>query len=387
MTYIVQRKSRFYVVAYDGHDPHTGKERRRWHPAGLDRRDAEDLATRIAARYDHRTSDPATLGGFLVETWLPNKQMTVRSTTAYRYTWMVTNYILPALGSARIGDLRSRDLDALYTHLLTTGGRTGSGIAAKTVREVHVIIRNALDLAVTRHVVATNVARETRAPRVDATTVVAKIWTPSQLSEFLTIARPHRLYPALHLAAHTGIRRGELAGLRWGDLDASRQTLSISRTLQVIAGQPVTFGVKTRTSRRSIDLDPATVTTLQLWRRASHTAGHPTGGDAAMFVNRSGRACHPETFTQLFDRIVERNDGDLPRIRFHDLRHTHASLLIADGVPVKVVSERLGHANPAFTMHTYQHLLPAMGAAAATRFAQLLNNTADSGDADNVGEN
>lgn len=374
MSYIVQRKSRFYVVAYDGYDPHTGRERRRWHPAGLDRRDAEDLAARIAARYDHRSSDPATLGRFLIETWLPKKRIAVRSTTAYRYTWMVTNYILPTVGHARIGDLRSRDLDALYAQLLTAGGRSGTGIAAKTVREVHVIIRNALDLAVTRHLVATNVARETRAPRTDATTVVAKIWTPGQLGEFLTDARPHRLYPALHLAAHTGMRRGELAGLRWGDLDTRRQTLSISRTLQVIAGQPVEFDVKTRTSRRSIDLDPTTVAVLQRWRRRNTTDAPPAGGDDAMFMNTHGRACHPETFTQLFDRIVDRNDH-LPRIRFHDLRHTHASLLIAHGVPVKVVSERLGHANPAFTMHTYQHLLPAMGAAAAIRFAQLLNDT------------
>ena len=93
-----------------------------------------------------------------------------------------------------------------------------------------------------------------------------------------------------------------------------------------------------------------------------------------MFVNPTGRFVNPESISQLFDRI-QRQLPDLTRVRFHDLRHTHASLLIMDGVPVKVVSERLGHANVAFTMHTYQHLLPGMGAAAARQFAELLSTT------------
>jgi len=89
-----------------------------------------------------------------------------------------------------------------------------------------------------------------------------------------------------------------------------------------------------------------------------------------MFCNNAGRFLNPESLSQLFDRTVRRTD--LPRIRFHDVRHTHASLLIAAGVPIKVVSERLGHAHPAFTMHTYQHLLPGMSAAAAEQFANLV---------------
>ena len=89
-----------------------------------------------------------------------------------------------------------------------------------------------------------------------------------------------------------------------------------------------------------------------------------------MFCNPAGRFLNPESVSQLFDRIVRR--VELPRIRFHDLRHTHASLLVAAGVPIKVVSERLGHSHPAFTMHTYQHLLPGMSAAAAEQFAALV---------------
>jgi integrase len=147
--------------------------------------------------------------------------------------------------------------------------------------------------------------------------------------------------------------------------------LSISRTLQNLAGNPVEFDVKTRTNRRSIDLDNNTMWMLAQWRRKRYRDGLPHGVDDWMLLNTSGRFLNPESVSQLFDRVVKRTPA-LPRIRFHDLRHTHASLLIMAGVPIKVVSERLGHSHPAFTMHTYQHLLPGMSAAAAEQFASLI---------------
>jgi integrase len=141
--------------------------------------------------------------------------------------------------------------------------------------------------------------------------------------------------------------------------------------LQSVAGNPVEFDVKTRTSRRCIDLDDNTVQVLARWRRKLYRDGLPHGADDWMFLNTSGRFLNPESVSQLFDRIVRRTPA-LPRVRFHDVRHTHASLLVMAGVPIKVVSERLGHSHPAFTMHTYQHLLPGMSAAAAERFAALI---------------
>lgn len=109
---------------------------------------------------------------------------------------------------------------------------------------------------------------------------------------------------------------------------------------------------------------------LERWRRRLRSDGLRHGPDDWMFLNASGRFLNPESVSQLFDRIVRRTS--LPHLRYHDLRHTHASLLIAAGVPIKVVSERLGHSHPAFTMHTYQHLLPGMSAAAAEQFAALI---------------
>ena len=150
-------------------------------------------------------------------------------------------------------------------------------------------------------------------------------------------------------------------------------SLSIIRTRQVTEGRTVEAPTKTRTSRRSIDLDDNTVRILQHWRGRLDNEGATVSSETPMFLNRHHVAPSPESFSQLFQRCAAA--AGLPRIRLHDLRHTHASLLVAAGVPIKVVSERLGHAHPGFTMHTYQHLLPGMSADAANRFAQLIANS------------
>ena len=129
-------------------------------------------------------------------------------------------------------------------------------------------------------------------------------------------------------------------------------------------------GIDPLTSRRCIDLDSTTETILGCWRRLQRRDGHPVDLGDPIFTNRTGRAVHPESISQLFDRHLARTD--IPRIRFHDLRHTHASLLVATGTPIKVVSERLGHAHPGFTMATYQHLIPGMNATAAHDFANMI---------------
>lgn len=373
MTYIVQRKDRFYVVAYDGIDPLTGRERRRWLPVGHNRGEANAIAGRLASERvapPPAKGGPINLGHFLSDIWLPMKRRHVRATTAYRYAWFVERYVKPAVGEIPLRRLRSDHLDGLYESLAATGGRTGDGLAPKTILEVHMIIRAALDVAVERQLVDRNVAHGARARRRPPTRAAARAWSAAELRAFLTSARAHRLYPALHLAAHTGMRRGEIVGLKWSDFDASASRLSISRTLQNVGGRPVEFGVKTRTSRRTVDVDTATVAELRRWRRRLDREGLAHGPDDWMFCNTTGRFLNPESVSQLFERIVRRTT--LPRIRFHDLRHTHASLLVAAGVPIKVVSERLGHAHPAFTMHTYQHLLPGMSAAAAEQFAALV---------------
>jgi integrase len=207
-------------------------------------------------------------------------------------------------------------------------------LSPKTVHETHLIVRNALDLAVHRRLVDHNVALAVHSPRLRrGGTTVARVWSAQELGHFLANARPQRLHPALHLVAHTGMRRGELVGLKWRDLDPVMSRLSVCRTIQSLAGTPTEFGAKTRTSRRCIDLDHTTITVLKRWRQQQRADGLPHSPDDWMFSNTKGRHLNPESIAQLFARIVHRSG--LPRIRFHDLRHTHASLLVAAGVPIK----------------------------------------------------
>ncbi|MAT04780.1 MAG: hypothetical protein CL424_07030 [Acidimicrobiaceae bacterium] len=382
MAYIVQRNNQFYVVAYNGVDPHTGKERRRWHPAGRSRDDAEAIAARLGADRDiaqARAIGSVTVEAFLIDDWLPRRRRELRPSTARRYEWYVANYIAPAIGQHRLNNLRAEHLDRLYRDLLDHGGTGHRPLSAKTVYDVHLVIRSSFRDATRRHLVDHNVALETRPPRVRTRSRHSpEIWTATQLADFLAHTAHLRLYPALHLTATTGMRRGEVVGLRWGDWIRSEHRLSIARSRQSIQGGTIEVPTKTAASRRSIELDPTTEQILAQWRRRLQRDGHTTGINDPMFINPAGNALNPESLTQLFNRKVA--SSGLPRIRFHDLRHTHASLLIAIGVPIKVVSERLGHAHPGFTMATYQHLLPGMGAAAATHFQDMLATARDERD-------
>lgn len=248
----------------------TGRERRRWHPVGHDRAEAEQLAARLERERDAAPAvptGPLTFGEYLANTWIPHKRRQVRATIAYRYAWFVDRYINPAVGDIPLRRLRADHLDALYDTLAATGGTEGSGRAPKTIVEVHAVVRAALDHAVARRLVERNVARDTRRRRRAPASGVARSWTAAELSAFLTAARGQRLYPGLHLAAHTGMRRGEIVGLKWSDLNIAHSRLSVSRTLQNVGGRPVEFAPKTHTSRRSVALDRATLDELRRWRR------------------------------------------------------------------------------------------------------------------------
>jgi integrase len=184
---------------------------------------------------------PIRLDEFLRSTWLPHKRRQVRSTTAYRYAWFVEHYIVPAVGHIPLRRLRADHLDDLYEQLATTGGRHGHGLAAKTVLEVHMMVRAALDVAVQRRLLDHNVAHSAHRRRRRAGTAHARAWSADELATFLAAARSRHLYSALHVAAHTGMRRGEIAGLKWADLDRSTSRVSVRRTVQSLAGRPVEF--------------------------------------------------------------------------------------------------------------------------------------------------
>jgi integrase len=366
MGYVVEREGRWYAVGYEGLHPTTGADRRRWHRAS-DEQSARLVAATLPGRPRRDTGFGLTLARFVRTRWLPAKQPTLKPSTFYRYQAMSEAYLLPHLGRVPLRAMTSVQLERLYAHLLSAGAKDGGPLAPKTVLNVHQIVRKALADAERKGLVVRNVALVVDPPRVTASPE-QRCWDEAQLRRFLRKAEEHRLLPALWLAAMTGMRRGEVLGLRWSDVDLDGARLAVRRTASC-AGYKVHITTnKTATSRRAVDLDAQTVDVLREWRAQQTLEAHAPS--ELVFTNKRGALVHPHVLSQSFERVTRA--AELPRIRFHDLRHTHATLLLKAGVPLKVVSERLGHSTPAFTMAVYQHVPPGMQRAAADLFAQLI---------------
>ena len=371
--YVAQRRGRFYAVIYQGLDPVTGKERRSWHPAGTDRAEAERLAKKLAAEETKRTDAvrSLTFGAYLTSQWLPAKELHLATSTYRGYKRNVQLHILPVLGRTRIRRLRYQQIEALYEMLLHP--ETGRGLAPKTVYEIHLIIRGSLTDAHRRGLVTRNVALVARAPKQRSLQrTEGKALTEEQLRQLLRTAAGHRFFPIYWLTAMTGMRRNEVLGLKWSDVDVTKKRLHLNRGLVAVGYEVHQTRGKTKTARRTIELDETTIAVLEGWRAYQAAEFAAVGIDLAddwMFSDGHGEPVHPHALYQAFRRIV--HNAQVPPIRFHDLRHTHGTLLIKEGVPVKVVSERLGHAHIAHTLETYQHVLPGMQADAARTAERL----------------
>lgn len=378
--HIVKRRSRYYAVIYEGTDPATGKGRHRWYPAGETRRDAEKVLADLVKRHhdgDYRAPDRITLGDYLTERWLPIKRAQLRQSTFNSYQANIANHVVPGIGAIPLQRLSPEDLDKFYARLLVEGklNGDGGGLSVKTVRYIHGILRKALADAMRKGSVQRNVADLADPPKLSsAPKPQMKVWTAEQLREFLDGIRDHELYPAFYLAANTGMRRGEILGIRWEDIDLQHRRLSVRQTVLNIEYKIVIADVKTPMSRRTVDLEPRTIAVLKQWKRDQLEQRVALGlrpkDDSLVFAKEDGTPIHPDSYSQHFQRLVAA--ATVPRIRPHDLRHTHATILLKAGVPAKVVSERLGHANVAFTMSVYQHVLPGMQADAAHIFAKVV---------------
>lgn len=374
--HVAKKGNRYYAVVYEGFDALTGKDRYRWHAAGDTRKGAEKLLTELIKRVhdgDYRAPDRITFGDYLLERWLPTKKAQIRESTFASYKNNIEIHVVPRLGAIPLQKLQPEDLDTFYAQLLTDGKRngTGGGLAPKTVRIIHGIIRKALADALRKGTVTRNVADLADAPKVRVGgSREMTVWTAEELRSFLDEIRDTDWYVPILLAANTGMRRGEVLGLTWRNVDLDAARLTVSQQILSVEYSAKVADVKTAHSRRVVDLDPFSVSVLRTWRREQLERKLSTGrrgDDEFVFCREDGSPIHPDYFSQSWDRLVKPSDHR--RIRLHDLRHTHATILLKAAVPLKVVSERLGHSSPAFTMTVYQHVLPGMQADAAAAFS------------------
>lgn len=367
----------WYVVVDVG-QAEDGKRQQKWHGGFKTRRDAELAMAEIVHSLEKQTyvaPKRLTVAQFVREEWLPNMKTQVKISTWDSYRRNLDLHVLPVLGGTSLQAITTGHLNNLYRGLLSGGRRNGQGgLSAKTVRNIHGTISKLLADAADRGLIGRNIAATARPPKPRKTGPhEVHFWTPDELSGFLDFVHDDRLFALWHLAAMTGMRRGELLGLRWEDVDLKSKRVSVRQT-SISVAYKVTVSTPKSHNARVIDIDTGTVEALRL-HRARQNAERTTGGAGyaagdRVFRKADGTIIHPDVMRTMFDRRVKRSG--VTRIRFHDLRHTHATIGLRAGVPVKVMSERLGHSTPAFTLQQYAHVIPGMQAEAAEAIADLI---------------
>lgn len=314
----------------------------------------------------------------LVGPWIDGLAIQGRKpTTLHGYRRVMRLQVSPTLGEVPVQELRATDLDALYAMLLRRGGRGGKPLSLTSVHHVHAVISKFLHDAERKGIVARNVAPLANAPSLTTARSEGpemRVWTPEELGRFLDAIEGNRNAALFRVLAMTGLRRSEAAGLRWSDVDLPHRRLTVNQAATLVDGEEVLGAPKSRRSRRVVAVDDDTVAILRrhkLERTETYLRlGITASASRRVFANDLGEPLRPDSLGQAFRRLVAHHG--LPEIRMHDLRHTHASHLLAAGVNVKVVSERLGHASVSFTLDTYAHVMPGQQADAAEAAAALL---------------
>lgn len=344
-------------------DPATGKRRQKRVTA----RTKRDVELQVAELIHKAESGGFTDAGKVTireyfDRWLESAAPTLRPSTSRRYRDVARLHIVCVIGNLKLAKLSAADVQRLYA------GWLAAGQSPTSVHHVHAILHRALDQAVRWGLLLRNVTEAVDPPR--RATTEMKTWDTPQVARVLAAAATDDLDALWRLALLTGMRRGEMLGLRWSDVDLDAGALSVRRTLsrgstsRLEAGEP-----KTASGKRRVSLPGSVVESLR--RHRVRQLQHRLATEAVyedrdlVFANETGGAIHPNTLARRFAALVER--AGVPTIRFHDLRHTCATLLRAEGVHPKVVQERLGHATIAETLDRYSHVAPDMQRHAADR--------------------
>lgn len=341
-----------------------------------------------------RTDELPTFETYAAD-WLAGRRLA--STTIIGYEKKLRSHIYPYIGTTPIDKITAAMLARLYHELEKSGradkGHEGQGLGPNTVRKIHVIISAVLQAAVDEGLLPRNVARtKTANPptvrEVSAAKDEINPWTTDELTAFITWAQQYDdLFTAWLVAAHTGLRRGELLALRWGDLDLRRSTLAVRRAVVVIKTKPERLELKSPKSGkpRVLDLDTTTIEALKKWRStiAEINVAH-TARDAYIFGRLDDNGLrHPDNVSRRWRSSLDQcakfyiEQGETPphTISLHDLRHTHATLMLQAGAHPKVVQERLGHATISITLDLYSHVLPTVQKEAVEAFERLLKSS------------
>jgi integrase len=326
------------------------------------------LAVQLEMQRNHlRTERVPTLAEYL-EYWLHQSvKPRVRPLTFAGYSVNIHKHLVPTLGKIRIDRLTPQDVQEMIN------GRLTAGFSPKTVAYVHQVLRTALELARRWELIDRNVASMVDPPHRERPKIHPM--DPSEARHFLDSLHGHRLEALFAVALALGLRQGEALGLQWDDVDLGAGSLSVRHQLQRIDGRLILVEPKTERSRRTIAIPSSVIDRLRehearqlaekLWSGSKWT------DSAFVFTNRNGGPLEARRVIDEFHKAL--NAAGMPRIRFHDLRHSCATLLLVQGVSPRVVMDILGHSEIAMTMDTYSHVVPELQRDAANRMDSLLS--------------
>lgn len=344
--------------------PGTGKLKRR-SVYGKTQKEAQaklNILKKAQAEGTLRSPDRTTVAQWAGE-YLENAAGRVKAGTLQSYRMNLDLYVLPALGNIRLDKLTARDVAGMINDLAREKG-------VRTSQYARTLVSMMLNYAVSLDVLPRNVARNTRPPK--STRQEMLFWQPHEVRTFLTAIDGHRLEPFFRLALATGMRKSELLGLRWADLN--RQTLSVRQTVVRVAYEPKIETPKTNAGVRDLMLDAPTLGWLEV-RRAAYLAEREAAGESwaehdLMFGDKEGRPLMPWRIDHYWRAL--RDGCGVKQIRFHDIRHTYATLAIASGMDVRMLAERLGHADASITLRIYSHILDSQRRRSAQSLDSLL---------------
>jgi integrase len=365
--HIRQRSPGHWAIVIDVRDPQTGKRKRRWHSFRGTKREAQVECARLISELQkgtHVDTTRVTVAAFL-ERWLEHMQGQVSPRSLERYAELARKNLAPLLGGLALAKLQPAHISAAYAKALTSGRRDGKGgLSARTVTHMHRVLHEALQQAVVWRLLANNPAAFVKAPKVQRAEM--KTYDLAQTAELLEALRGNRMFIPTILAGLCGLRRGEIAALRWHHVDFDAGSISIEQSAeQTHAG--VRYKPPKSGRARTVAMGATVAAELRAHRLAQVQAllsiGVRLTDESFVVAQADGSPMQPNTLTHNW--VIECAKIGLPRIRFHDMRHSHATHLLASGVHPKVASERLGHSKVGLTLDTYSHVLPNMQAGAA----------------------
>ena len=379
--HIRKRGEKSWAVILDIGRDETGKRRQRWHSVKGSKKDAQRELTRLLREMDtgsYIEPNKINVSDYL-DRWLADyAKHNVAGKTYERYAEIVKNHLKPALGQHALAKLQPLHIQGHYSKALAEGRKDGKGgLSAQTVVHHHRVLHAALKQAVRWQLLARNPADAAEPPRPARQQMRALDET--QTVELLNTAKRSRLYRPIFMAVTTGMRRGELLALRWNAIDLDAGVLSVREALEQTKDGLAFKQPKTGRSRRTVDLPQIAIDELRRHKveQAKHrlSLGKLYQDNDLVFPRPDGTPWAPDRFSSSFAAMIRR--AKIIGLRFHDLRHTHATQLLKQGVHPKVVSERLGHATVAITLDTYSHVLPGMQRQAVDQLDATLRSALD----------